>query len=179
MKKTACFILLSLLLCSFDPAAAQDLEPRRWTVFPAGLNVVGAGYVRLEGDVAFDPVLQIEDATVSGQVLALSYVRSFAVGSKIARLDMVLPWANTRWTGLLDGAPATASRVGLSDPSIRLSMILAGEKPDALATSNTVIGAAVAIGLPLGEYLEGRLLNLGQNRYYIRPQMGVLWQVVV
>jgi len=174
MKKTACFILLSLLLCSFDPAAAQDLEPRRWTVFPAGLNVVGAGYVRLEGDVAFDPVLQIEDATVSGQVLALSYVRSFAVGSKIARLDMVLPWANTRWTGLLDGAPATASRVGLSDPSIRLSMILAGEKPDALATSNTVIGAAVAIGLPLGEYLEGRLLNLGQNRYYIRPQMGVL-----
>ena len=72
MTKTTCFILLSLLLLSFGPVAAQDLEPRRWTVFPAGLNVVGAGYARLEGDVSFDPVLQVEDATVSGQGLAVS-----------------------------------------------------------------------------------------------------------
>ena len=174
MNKTACFILLGLLLLNVDPAAAQDLEPRRWTVFPAGLNIVGAGYARLEGDVSFDPVLQIEDATVSGQALGLSYVRSFAVGSRIARLDIAVPWANMRWTGLLDGAPATASRVGLSDPNIRLSMILAGAKPDPLASSNTVIGAAVSINVPFGEYLEEKLLNLGQNRIFVRPQVGVL-----
>ena len=174
MNKTPCYFLLSLLFLSFDPAGAQDLEPRRWTVFPAGMNVIGAGYARLGGDVSFDPVLQIEDATVSGQVLGLSYVRSFIVGSKVARLDVVLPWANMRWTGLLDGVPATASRVGLSDPNVRLSMILVGEKPDALADSNTVIGAAVAISVPFGEYFEEKLLNLGQNRIYIRPQVGVL-----
>jgi hypothetical protein len=174
MNKTACYILSSLLLLSFDPAAAQDLEPRRWTVFPAGLNVIGAGYGRLEGDVSFDPVLQVKDATVSGQALGVSYVRSFAVGDKIARLDILVPWANMRWTGLLDGVPATASRVGLSDPNIRLSMILAGDKPDKLATSNTVIGAAVAINVPFGEYLEDKLLNLGKNRFFIRPQIGVL-----
>jgi hypothetical protein len=174
MNKTACLILLSILLLSFDPAAAQDLEPRRWTVLPAGLNVVGAGYVRLEGDVAFNPVLNIENATTSGQALAVSYVRSFAVGDKIARLDVVVPWANMRWTGLLNGDPATASRVGLSDPKLRLSIILAGDKPDELATSNTVIGAAVTIGVPFGDYLEDKLLNLGNNRVYVRPQLGVL-----
>ena len=174
MIKTICFILIGLLLLSFDPATAQDLEPRRWTVLPAGLTVGGAGYARLEGDVSFDPVLQIEDATVSGQALGLSYVRSFALGGKIARLDILVPWANMRWTGLLDGTPATASRVGLSDPNIRLSMILAGDKPDKLATSNTVIGAAVAINVPFGEYHEEKLLNLGRNRFFIRPQMGVL-----
>lgn len=174
MNKTPCCFLFCLLLLSFGPATAQDLEPRRWTVFPAGMNVIGGGYARLDGDVSFDPVLQIENATVSGQALGLSYVRSFTVGSKVARLDVLLPWANLRWTGLLDGAPATASRVGLSDPNIRLSMILAGEKPDALASSNTVIGAAVAIGLPLGQYNEEYLLNLGTNRFFIRPQMGIL-----
>jgi hypothetical protein len=174
MNKTPCCFLISLLLLSFDPATAQDIEPRRWTVFPAGMNVIGAGYSRLDGDVSFDPVLQIEDATMSGQALGLSYVRSFNVGSKVARLDVVLPWANIRWTGLLDGAPATASRVGLSDPNVRLSMILVGENPDALATSNTVIGAAVAINVPFGEYFEEKLLNLGQNRIYVRPQVGVL-----
>jgi len=174
MNKTAFFILFGLLLLSFDRAAAQDLEPRRWTILPAGLNVVGAGYGRTEGDVSFDPVLQIEDATVSGQGLAVSYVRSFAIGDNIARLDILVPWANLRWTGLLDGVPATASRVGLSDPNIRLSMILAGDKPDGLATSNTVIGAAVAINVPFGEYLEEKLLNLGKNRFFVRPQVGVL-----
>jgi hypothetical protein len=174
MNKTACFILFSFLLLSFDRAAAQDLEPRRWTVLPAGLNVVGAGYSRMEGDVLFDPVLQIEDATMSGQALGVSYVRSLAVGDKIARLDILLPWANIRWTGLLDGAPATASRVGLSDPNIRLSIILAGDKPDKLATSNTVVGAAIAISVPFGDYLEDKLLNLGQNRIVVRPQIGVL-----
>jgi hypothetical protein len=174
MNNPARYILISLLLLSFDPATAQDLEPRRWTVFPAGLNVGGAGYARLEGDVSFNPVLQIEDATVSGQALAISYVRSFNIGDKVARLDILLPWANMRWTGLLDGVPATASRVGLSDPNIRLSIILAGDKPDKLATSNTVIGAAIAVSVPFGEYLDDKLLNLGSNRVFVRPQMGVL-----
>jgi hypothetical protein len=174
MNKTTSFVIFCLLLFALDHAAAQDLEPRRWTVLPAGLNVIGAGYSRMEGDVLFDPVLQVEDATMSGQALGVSYVRSLAVGDKIARLDILLPWANIRWTGLLDGAPATASRVGLSDPNIRLSIILAGDKPDKLATSNTVVGAAVAISVPLGDYLEDKLLNLGQNRIVVRPQIGVL-----
>jgi hypothetical protein len=174
MNKPLFFLSICMMLLSFDQASAQDLEPRRWTVFPAGLNVVGAGYGRTEGDVSFDPVMQIEDATMSGQGLAVSYVRSFAIGDKIARLDILVPWANVRWTGLLDGVPATASRVGLSDPNIRLSMILAGDKPDGLATSNTVIGAAVAIKVPFGENLEEKLLNLGQNRFSVRPQVGVL-----
>jgi len=174
MIKPACYVLISLLLLLIDPVAAQDLEPRRWTVLPAGLNVIGAGYARMEGDVSFDPVLQIENATVSGQILAISYVRSFNIGDKVARLDILLPWANMRWTGLLDGVPATASRVGLSDPNIRLSIILAGDKPDKLAASNTVVGAAVAISVPFGEYLDEKLLNLGRNRFFIRPQMGVL-----
>jgi hypothetical protein len=39
---------------------------------------------------------------------------------------------------------------------------------------NTVIGAAIAVSTPLGENFEDKLLNLGQNRYVIRPQIGVL-----
>ena len=174
MNKTASLVAFSLAVFSFGQAAGQDIEPRRWTPLPAGLNVVGTGYVHLEGDVFFNPVLQVEDASVSGRATAISYVRSFAVGEKIARLDVIVPWANMRWSGLLDGAPATVSRVGLADPSIRLSMILAGDKPDALAASNTVIGAAVAINVPFGEYLEEKLLNLGNNRFFVRPQVGVL-----
>lgn len=166
--------VICVLLIPLGQAFGQDLEPRRWTPLPPGMNVIGAGYAVSSGDVFFDPVLQVEDAEVEGHALAVSYVRSFAIADKLVRLDVVVPWQNARWTGLLDGAPATASRVGLSDPKIRLSVILAGGTPDKSSSSNTVVGAAVAVTLPGGEYLDDKLLNLGQNRVVIRPQIGVL-----
>jgi len=143
---------------------------------PPGLNVVAGGYVATRGDVLFDPVLLVEDAEVEGHTAIVSYVRSFTIAKKSARLDVLVPWQNLRWTGLLDGEPASASRIGLADPWVRLSMILAGapaagSPPE---SSNTVFGVAIAVGLPLGEYLEGKLLNVGQNRLIIRPQIGVL-----
>ena len=162
-----------------QPAVGQDLEPRRWTPVPAGVNVVGAGYVALQGDVYFDPVLEVRDAEVSGHVLGVSYVRSFAIGNKLARFDAKVPWQNMRWSGLLDGAPASAERVGLADPIVRMSVILAGASADKNAakdgkSSSTVFGVAIAVSLPLGEYHNDKLINLGLNRGYVRPQLGVL-----
>jgi hypothetical protein len=174
MHRTRCLVTLGILLMSFNQAGAQDLEPRRWTPLPAGLSLVGVGYARIDGDVFFDPVSLIEDVVVDGHATGVSYVRSFAVGDRVGRLDILVPLANMRWTGLLDGVPATASRVGMADPSIRLSIILAGAKPDKLASSNTVVGAAVKVIVPFGEYFEDKLLNLGRNRFVVRPQLGVL-----
>ena len=167
------------LLISTGPANAQDLEPRRWTALPAGINVVGAGYVGLQGDVYVDPVLKLEGVEVSGHVVAVSYVRSFKIANKLGRIDFVVPWQNMRWSGLMDGAPATAERVGLADPIVRFSILLAGASAsDGPANdgkkSNTIFGAAVAVSVPLGEYENDKLLNLGNNRFYIRPQLGVL-----
>ena len=172
-------IVFILLLVGAGQSNAQDLEPRRWTPVPAGINVIGAGYVALQGDVSLDPLLEVEGAEVSGHVVGVSYVRSFAIGNKLARIDVAVPWQNMRWSGLLDGTQATADRVGLGDPVVRLSVILAGGSPSAKnadtgKSSSTVVGAAVAVSLPLGEHQSGRLLNLGQNRFYIRPQLGVL-----
>ena len=39
--------------------------------------------------------------------------------------------------------------------------------------SNTVVGAAVAVSMPFGEYSSDRLINLGSNRWVVRPQLGV------
>lgn len=172
-------VAVCALLIMFNQANAQDLEPRRWTALPAGVNVVGAGYVGLRGDVLFDPVLKIEDADVSGHVVAVSYVRSFKIANKLARFDAVVPWKNMRWSGLLDGDPATAERVGLADPVVRFSVLLAGAPASGAPAndgkkSNTIFGVAVAISVPVGEYESDKLLNLGTNRYYIRPQLGVL-----
>jgi hypothetical protein len=36
-----------------------------------------------------------------------------------------------------------------------------------------VVGAAVAVSVPLGKYNEDRLINLGSNQWIIRPQLGI------
>jgi outer membrane autotransporter protein len=39
--------------------------------------------------------------------------------------------------------------------------------------SDTVVGAAISVSMPLGKYSDERLINLGNNRWVIRPQLGV------
>lgn len=167
-------VFLCLLLLPLRHVLAQDIEPRRWTPLPPGINVVGSGIAVTTGDVLFDPALQIEDAKVNAETVVASYVRSFSIAGKLARFDLTVPWQHAKWTGLLQGQSASVTRAGFSDPVVRLSMILAGASPDPTASSNTVVGAAIAVTVPVGEYFEDKLLNLGQNRFVIRPQVGMV-----
>lgn len=176
------FALVVVLVLS-GLSAAEDIEPRRWTPLPVGTTVVGAGVVRTAGNIAFDPVLKIEDATVEVDTTLVSVVHAFDLLGKTARFDVHLPQQHARWEGLLDGEPRTVERRGLADPRLRLSINLLGspalrgqEFASYRSTHriNTVIGAALAVTLPLGEYQKDKLLNLGQNRFAVQPQLGVV-----
>lgn len=161
------------------PVQAQDLEPRRWSQLPTGVNFFGAGIGYSEGDIFLDPVLQIEDASVELSTIGISYVRSFGLFGRAARFDVSVPYGDGSWKGLLEGEPANVERQGLMDPRFRLSVLLYGGpalSPREFAESprsNTVVGLGLSIKAPLGEYLDDRLINLGQNRWMIRPQLGI------
>ena len=175
-------LLFLLLFCiNLQFIIAQDIEPRRWTPLPIGTHAIGGGYVHTFGDILFDPVLQAEDVTIDIDAFALSYVQPLKIGNKLGRLDILVPYANARWEGLLRGVPTSIDRSGFADPRVRFSMNIVG--PAALNTqemmdyykehpTSTMIGASVSITFPLGQYAEDRLLNLGQNRFVIRPQVG-------
>ena len=59
--------IMTLLLILSAPAGAQaqQLDPRRWTLLPTATNIHGMGYVYTDGDLAFEPVLLIDDATLT------------------------------------------------------------------------------------------------------------------
>lgn len=168
-----------VLSCAFGDLFAQDTEPRRWTQMPTGLNFIGVAANYIKGDIFLDPVLLAEDVTFEMAGTGLAYIHSFGMLGRSARVDVSVPYASGRWQGLVDGVYTSIRRKGFMDPRIRLSMLLYGGPAEAPADfaksvkSNTVVGAAVAITLPYGHYLEDRLINLGQNRWVIRPQLGV------
>lgn len=164
-------------------ASAQDLEPRRWTHLPLGTNVLGVGYVFTEGDISFDPVLRIEQAGVELHTLLFSYTRYFDLAGTTARIDAFVPVQSGEWTGQLDGTPARVEREGLADPVLRFSTNLLGAPAldgrefaefQRANPVTTAVGAGLEVRLPLGEYMDDKLINLGQNRFVVTPQLGVL-----
>lgn len=162
---------------------AQELEPRRWSHVPIDSNYFGVAYARTSGDIFFDPVLRVEDGTVEVETFVAAYLRSFDLGGKTARFDIQLPYQQARWEGLLDGEPASVEREGPGDPRFRFSINFLGapalkgkefREYRAARSTNTIAGAALAVTVPLGQYKEDKLLNLGGNRFVIQPQAGVV-----
>jgi len=167
-------------------AAAQDLEPRRWTHLPVGTNIAGVGYGYTSGDLSFDPALRIQNATVDMHTILASYNRYFSVADQTARVDVQVPYQRATWEGLLNGTPTTVRRDGFGDPRIRVSMDFVGapalepaEFRDYIKADEdrTIVGMGLAVRVPLGQYNDDKLINLGEHRFSFQPQLGVV-QVV-
>jgi hypothetical protein len=178
-------VFIALCMMFSGTLMAQDLEPRRWSHLPSKLNVVGLATGWTNGEVLFDPALNIEDVSFDTYLGAVAYVRTFEFLGKSSRVDFTVPYVAGRWEGLLNGEPASVRRRGFADPLMRFSINLYGAPPLSgkeyvrYRRENpvtTTIGAGVQVRLPLGDYNDQWLINLGSNRWMIRPQLGVLHQ---
>jgi hypothetical protein len=162
---------------------AQELEPRRWSHLPTGKNFAGGGYVYAEANILFDPVLRIENVEMEMHTWAIKYIRTFELFQKSARVDVTQGYQEGRWTGLVDGVPSSIKRSGLSDSVLRFAINLYGAPPlegkefaayRAKVDVETIVGMALVVQLPTGDYMDDKLINLGTNRFTFRPQFGVV-----
>ncbi len=162
---------------------AQELEPRRWSHLPTGKNFAGGAYAYTKADIFFDPVLRIENVEMEMHSWALKYIHTFELFQKSARIDFTQAYQEGRWTGLLDGVPSSIKRSGLSDSVLRFAINLYGAPPlegkefaayRAKVDVETIVGTALVVHLPTGDYMDDKLINLGTNRFTFRPQLGVV-----
>ncbi|MBL4796683.1 MAG: transporter [Oleispira sp.] len=171
------------LLGAILPCSALEIEPRLWSHLPIGANFIGGGYAHSELDIYLDPALLLEDVEMELDTWVGKYIHSFELFNHSTRIDVKQAYQEGKWTGLLDGVPASTSRSGMSDTFVRIGMNVYGAPPlsakpyrdyRALQTAETIVGISVAIRLPTGNYHNKKLINLGQNRYVVRPQVGVM-----
>lgn len=160
------------------PLAAQDLEPRAYVAAPVGLSFVAAGFSRSTGDVLFDASLPLEDVRASVNGLVLGYGRTFSLLDRTALLVVAAPVVWLEATGRVSDQTGRASRSGLADTRIRLSVNLVGGKAltpreFTLAPRPTIVGVSLTAAPPVGQYDRTKLVNIGANRWSFKPEVGL------
>jgi len=177
------FLWASIAYSLALPCFAMELTPRLWSHLPKGMNFAGIGYAYTEAEIAVDPVLQLEDVEMDLHTWAAKYIHTFDLFDKSTRIDITQMYQEGHWSGVLNGSSAKVSRHGFSDTFVRFATNLYGAPPlngkdYAVYRKNTdnetIVGMGLVIRLPTGNYMDDKLINLGQNRFVFRPQLGVL-----
>lgn len=158
-------------------AAAQELEPKAYTNLPIGLNFLVAAYAHSNGGLSTDPSLPLEDAHLKIDTGVLAYARSLDLWGQSGKFDVVVPYSHLTGTGLVAGQPRERNVNGLGDPRFRLSVNFYGApslslKDFAAYRQDLTLGASVQMAAPVGQYDASKAINLGSNRWSIKPDVG-------
>jgi hypothetical protein len=161
------------LLAAAALAASGALSPA-----PVGVNFVVASLNQARGALSLDPALPVTnpDLKLAGPVFG--YTRTLDLGGDMGKLDLVLPVGRLTGTARFQGQPVERRVEGVGDPLLRLSVILYGAPamtPEAFKAyrQDLLVGVGVLVVPPLGRYDADKLLNLGGNRWAVRPNLSM------
>ena len=173
---TALFVLAWLLAAS--SARAQDIEPRQYANTPVGINFLISGYAYTQGGLAFDSALPVTRPDLDTNSAVLGFARSLDFWGRSGKVDFVAPYTWLSGSAQLNGEPVSRTVSGFSDPRFRLSVNLYGA-PSLTMTEfpafhqDLIVGAALQVSVPWGQYDDTRLVNIGTNRWFFKPSLGV------
>ncbi len=175
-----CFLVWILLLGILlsNETQGQEFEPRSLGNLPVNSNFAIIGYGFSMGNILLDPAVSIENLDARLHGFAAGYLRSFNLFGKLAKVDVVLPYATGDWDGVYQGIDTATSRNGFGDIRIRFSVNLLGSPSLKMSEfrnykQKTIVGFNIQVIAPTGQYYSDKLLNLGSNRWTFRPQLGV------
>ena len=168
-----------LILCSltYIVGYSQELEPRAISNLPVGTNFAIGNYSFVKGNVLLDPALPIEDLNSNFHSSVFAYVRSMNFFGLSAKVDAIIPYVIGDWEGIFEGAAGSRTQNGFGDLRVRFSFNFLGSK--AMNSSDfqnykpeKVSGVSIQIIMPTGDYNPNELINIGSNRWVVRPQWG-------
>jgi hypothetical protein len=167
-----------VLLFMATQAHAGEIEPRAYVNTPVGVNFLIAGYVYSDGGLSTSGASPIKDAQLRLHTEVLAYARSLDVWGKSGKFDVVLPYSQLSGTAMVGGQPRERNVSGLNDPRFRFSVNFYGAPALSLEEfakykQDLIIGASVQVSAPLGQYDNDKLVNIGNNRWFVKPDIGI------
>lgn len=167
-----------LALLAATSLQAQEMEPRNYSPAPVGLRIAGLGYSESRGDINFDPSLAVEDAEATIGATLGFFASTFALLDRPWRVSALLPYFDGELTGSLAGEDRRIARYGPGDARVTLAVTLGGLEPLSPAEfarreQRTTWGASLTVAAPTGEYDPDLLINIGANRWSVKPEIGI------
>jgi len=174
------------------PTNAQDDGARTYWKGRAGTNVISVQYLNMNLQASdalqFDPSHYIYPAAdAEASIFVLSWARHMTLfdrpsilsanligGSVDVEFDTTITPPEFLPPGVTPGSSFSQSASGYADPSVQLDVNLFGTPPinaifDYLNYEPTwTLDAAFMLGVPLGQYDDDKVVNLGLNRLYGR-----------
>jgi len=170
--------VVAVVAVAATQVSAAELEPRAYVNTPPGINFLIAGYAYSEGGLSTAAASPIKDANLTIHTGVLAYARTLDVWGKSGKFDVIVPYADLSGTALVGGQPKERQISGFVDPRFRFSVNFFGApvlSMEEFATyqPDLLVGASVQVSAPLGQYDSSKLVNLGANRWFIKPDMGI------
>ncbi len=171
-------IALVISGCAPVSAIGQEIEPRAYSPTPTGLTLVLAAVGRSTGAVLTDPSLPVDDVEAELNAAVVGAGRTFGLFGRSANAGFAMPYVQGDFTGNVDNVARAVSRSGVGDVRLRIAANLLGGpalSPAEFArrTPQTVLGASLTISMPTGEYHSDKLINVGNNRWAFKPEIGL------
>jgi len=169
---------LTALLFVIVRADAGEIEPRAYVNTPVGVNFLLMGYTYTDGGLATTASSPIKDAELTMHTGILAYARSLDVCGKSGKFDVILPYSELSGSALVNGHGRERHISGLNDPRFRFTVNFYGAPALSLADFSTyqqdvLIGASIQMSAPIGQYDQNKLVNLGNNRWWAKPDIGI------
>ncbi len=179
LRTTFLVVQAGLCIVFASTVSAQELVPAAYTPAPYGVNLLSLASNYNSGDLSFDPSLPIEEANAKIFSTGLTYARTFNLAGRSANVGVILPYILGDLEGLVYGEPASAERSGIGDMVFRGAVNLYGApamSPRDFSTfrPRTMIGASLVVSCPTGQYDPSKLINIGTNRWGVKPEIGVV-----
>ncbi len=173
-------LLLAIILMNglmSGEARAHDLEPRSYINLPIDQNHIAIAYGYSEGGVSVTPSIPLKDASIRIDASTLVYIRTLDIAGNSARFDLSFPYVCVSGNALVNGKRLSRNVCGQGDMRARLIYNFYGAPALKIEDfvrqkKDVVVGASLQVSAPTGLYDMNKLLNIGANRWFIKPEIG-------
>ena len=167
------------------PQALAQVPARFYWKTLSDANAVPVIVNSLTGNTnPFDPAHTVAPgANVDATLAIAGYARTFSLFDRAAMAAILLPMGHISGTVTAAGRTFNQSANGFGDPMIEFNINVFGPPaqkniPDVLRYEpGFSVDLLADLALPIGEYNSSQPLNLGQNRWYGRLGMPIIWQL--
>jgi hypothetical protein len=179
-------LITLLVMGALGPLHALAQVPARfyWDTL-SGSSAVPLIFQSINGNTnPFDPAhIVVPDANFDATMAIAGYARTFSLFDRSAMAAILLPMGRISGDVIVAGRTFNQSASGFGDPMLEFSMTVIGPPaqkniPDVIRYEpGFTLKLLADLALPIGEYDDDQPLNIGQNRWYGRFGLPVVWQL--